>query len=204
MDNCGYSETRYNEIVKTMRTGLIKMGYPGDSISFLPISGLIGDNLFEVSEKMPWYSGWEYTYKHPELGVLKMKGRTMYDWMDSLALPPRFLDKPVRGSTSEAFKVEGAGTVVTGRLDSGILKPNMVLHFVPSNISTEVKSIEMHHTSLEQAEPGDSIGMNLKNVAVLDIKRGNVFGDPRNNPPCETKSFKAVIIIVSTIVKKGV
>ncbi len=53
-----------------------------------------------------------------------------------------------------------------GRVETGILKPNQVVTFAPSAITTEVKSIEMHHEQLVQATPGDNVGFNVKNVAV--------------------------------------
>jgi len=60
-----------------------------------------------------------------------------------------------------------------------------------------VKSVEMHHTALEEAQPGDNVGFNIKNVSVKDIRRGNVAGDSKNDPPKETEEFKAQVIILN-------
>jgi elongation factor 1-alpha len=49
--------------------------------------------------------------------------------------------------------------------------------FAPVNVVTDVKSVEMHHEALTEAIPGDNVGFNVKNVAVKDIRRGNVCGD---------------------------
>uniref|UniRef100_A0A2K5F6W2 Tr-type G domain-containing protein n=1 Tax=Aotus nancymaae TaxID=37293 RepID=A0A2K5F6W2_AOTNA len=75
-------------------------------------------------------------------------------------------------------------------LETGVLKPGMVVTFAPVNVRTEVKSVEMHHEALSEALPGDNVGFNVKNVSVKDVRRGNVAGDSKNDPPME-----AVIIL---------
>lgn len=80
-----------------------------------------------------------------------------------------------------------------GRVETGVLKPGMVVTFAPVNVTTEVKSVEMHHESLPEATPGDNVGFNVKNVSVKDIRRGNVAGDSKNDPPQEAGSFLAQV-----------
>ena len=80
-----------------------------------------------------------------------------------------------------------------GRVETGILKPGTVVSFAPVGISTEVKSVEMHHESLPEALPGDNVGFNVKNISVKDIKRGMVAGDSKQDPPKEAKSFNAQV-----------
>jgi translation elongation factor EF-1alpha len=80
-----------------------------------------------------------------------------------------------------------------GRVETGIIKPGMVVTFAPPMITTEVKSVEMHHTALESAAPGDNVGFNIKNVSVKDIKRGNVCGDSKSDPPKAAECFKAQV-----------
>ena len=87
----------------------------------------------------------------------------------------------------------GIGTVPVGRVETGIMKPGMVVTFAPCNLTTEVKSVEMHHQSLVQAEPGDNVGFNIKNVSVKDVRRGFVCGDSKNDPPMETDEFLAQV-----------
>ena len=87
----------------------------------------------------------------------------------------------------------GIGTVPVGRVETGTLKAGMIVTFAPVNVTTEVKSVEMHHTALELASPGDNVGFNVKNVSVKDIRRGNVAGDSKNDPPKETEEFRAQV-----------
>lgn len=67
----------------------------------------------------------------------------------------------------------------------------MKVWFAPSNVATEVKSVEMHHESMAEAIPGDNVGFNVKNVSIKDIKRGNVCSDEKNDPAREAESFYA-------------
>merc|ERR1711944_127988 len=55
----------------------------------------------------------------------------------------------------------------------------------------------MHHETLEQANPGDNVGFNIKNVSVKDIRRGNVASDSRNDPAKEAKNFNAQVIVLN-------
>lgn len=80
-----------------------------------------------------------------------------------------------------------------GRVETGIMRPSMVVTFAPVNITTEVKSVEMHHESLNEALPGDNVGFNVKNVSVKDIRRGNVCGDSKSDPPQEASGFTAQV-----------
>lgn len=66
-----------------------------------------------------------------------------------------------------------------GRVETGVIKPGMKVTFAPSNLETEVKSVEMHHEALPEAVPGDNVGFNVKNIAVKDLKRGYVCGDSK-------------------------
>mmetsp|Transcript_45297 Transcript_45297/g.33076 ORF Transcript_45297/g.33076 Transcript_45297/m.33076 type:complete len:186 (+) Transcript_45297:835-1392(+) len=73
----------------------------------------------------------------------------------------------------------------------------MVLTFGPMNITTECKSVEMHHESLAEAEPGDNVGFNVKNLSVKDLKRGYVASDSKNDPARDTQNFLAQVIVIN-------
>ena len=91
----------------------------------------------------------------------------------------------------------GIGTVPVGRVETGIIKPGMVVTFAPGMLTTEVKSVEMHHESLPEAVPGDNVGFNVKNVSVKDIKRGNVASDSKNKPASGVADFTAQVIVLN-------
>jgi elongation factor 1-alpha len=125
------------------------------------------------------------------------KGPTLLEALDAIIPPKRPVDKPLRLPLQDVYKIGGIGTVPVGRVETGTIKAGMTVYFAPSNVSTEVKSVEMHHEAVPEAIPGDNVGFNVKNVAVKDIRRGNVCGDAKNDPPKEAASFYAQVIVLN-------
>jgi elongation factor 1-alpha len=181
-----YSEARYNEIMKEVSIYVKKVGYNPKAVAFVPISGWHGDNMLEESDKMKWFKGWNVERKEGNA-----TGKTLFQALDSILPPARPTDKPLRLPLQDVYKIGGIGTVPVGRVETGILKPGMVITFSPANISTEVKSVEMHHEALTEALPGDNVGFNVKNISVKDIKRGMVAGDAKNDAPKQANTFTA-------------
>merc|ERR1711997_1286681 len=169
-----------------------KVGYNPVAVPFVPISGWHGDNMINASDKMSWYKGWKVERKEGNAS-----GMTLLEALDAVIPPTRPTDKPLRLPLQDVYKIGGIGTVPVGRVETGIIKPGMVVTFAPANITTEVKSVEMHHESIAQANPGDNVGFNIKNVAVKDIRRGNVASDSKNDPAKEALSFNAQVIVLN-------
>jgi len=186
-----YSQKRYEEIKDEVGKFLMKVGYAVYKqdkatkkitewlIPFVPISGWMGDNMIERSDKMKWY-----------------KGPILLEALDQIKPPKRPTEKPLRLPLQDVYKIGGIGTVPVGRVETGVLKPGMTVVFAPVNLSTEVKSVEMHHEAMEQAVPGDNVGFNVKNVSVKDIRRGMVAGDVKADPPLGVASFEAQVIVL--------
>ena len=65
----------------------------------------------------------------------------------------------------------------------------MLVYFAPSGITTKYKSVEMYHTSLEKAIPGDNVGFSVKGVTVKEIKRGNVTGNSKKDSSSNSKTI---------------
>ena len=121
----------------------------------------------------------------------------MLEALDKIIPPKRPSDKPLRLPLQDVYKIGGIGTVPVGRVETGVLKPGMVVTFAPVGLTSEVKSVEMHHEMMEEAFPGDNVGFNVKNVSVKDIKRGNVAGDSKQDPPKGCASFDAQVIVLN-------
>uniref|UniRef100_A0A4W4EID3 Elongation factor 1-alpha n=1 Tax=Electrophorus electricus TaxID=8005 RepID=A0A4W4EID3_ELEEL len=187
-----YTQKRYEEIVKEVSTYIKKIGYNPETVAFVPISGWNGDNMLESSPNMSWFKGWKITRKDGSVS-----GTTLLEALDAIQPPTRPTDKPLRLPLQDVYKIGGIGTVPVGRVETGVLKPGLVVTFAPVNVTTEVKSVEMHHEALSEALPGDNVGFNVKNVSVKDIRRGNVAGDSKNDPPQEAASFTAQVIILN-------
>lgn len=194
MDNTAppYSEARFEEVKKEVAAYAKKVGYNPKAVPFVPISGWHGDNMLEKSDKMPWFKGWTVERKGGEV-----TGVTLFQALDAVEPPTRPTDKPLRLPLQDVYKIGGIGTVPVGRVETGVMKPGMVVTFAPTNISTEVKSIEMHHEALSEALPGDNVGFNVKNISVKDIRRGNVAGDSKNDPPKGAENFTAQVIVLN-------
>merc|ERR1711968_342808 len=175
-----YGEGRYKEIKAEVSSYLKRVGYKPAKIPFVPISGWAGDNMIDKSENMPWY-----------------KGPTLLDALDNLRPPKRPIDKPLRLPLQDVYKIGGIGTVPVGRVETGVIKAGMVVTFGPLNVTTEVKSVEMHHEKVEQATPGDNVGFNVKNLSVKDIKRGYVCSNSKEDPAKDTAFFVAQVIVLN-------
>ena len=185
-----------------------KIGYDPKGVPFVPISGFNGDNMLEASPNMPWFKGWDIERKDGNAS-----GKTLLDALDAIIPPQRPTDKPLRLPLQDVYKIGGKnrqkvknitsertlgiGTVPVGRVETGIIKPGMVVTFAPQNVTTEVKSVEMHHESLPEAVPGDNVGFNVKNVSVKDISRGSVCSDSKNDPAKEARAFNAQVVIMN-------
>ena len=176
------SNARYLSIFEEIKNEISRMlkmvGYNPDKIAFVPTSGWTGDGLVKPSDKMPWY-----------------KGPTLFDALDAFTLPSKPTQKPLRLPIQDVYTITGVGTVPVGRVETGVLKANDVIVFMPSNVKGEVKSMETHHVEIPRAEPGDNIGFSVRGVNRNDIRRGDVCGHP-DNPPTVAKEFIGQIIVI--------
>ncbi|ODQ82886.1 hypothetical protein BABINDRAFT_164616 [Babjeviella inositovora NRRL Y-12698] len=192
MDTVKWDEARFEEICKETCNFIKKVGYNPKTVPFVPISGWNGDNMIEASTNCPWYKGWN---KETKAGV--SKGKTLLEAIDAVEMPTRPTDKPLRLPLQDVYKIGGIGTVPVGRVETGVIKAGMVVTFAPAGVTTEVKSVEMHHEQLVEGVPGDNVGFNVKNVSVKEIRRGNVCGDSKNDPPKGCASFNAQVIVLN-------
>jgi len=175
-----FSEKRYNEIQREMSEYLKKIGYQPDKIPFIPVSGWRGDNLIEKSDHLKWY-----------------KGPTLLEALENLVPPKRSIEKPLRMPIRDVYKISGFGIVPVGRIETGIMKPGQIVTFALSNVTTEVKSIEMHNEVKSEAIPGDNIGFHIKGFSFKDTRRGDVVGERKSDPPKVCESFYAQVIILN-------
>jgi elongation factor 1-alpha len=189
-----YSESRYNEIRKEVESYVKKVGYSPKAVPYVPISGWHGDNMVEPSEKMGWYKGWTCERKGQDKPTT---GKTLFEAMDNIAPPDRPKSKPLRLPLQDVYKIGGIGTVPVGRVETGLIKAGMLVTFAPAAVTTEVKSVEMHHETLEEGVPGDNVGFNVKNVSIKDVRRGMVTSDSKNDPAKETRAFVAQVIVLN-------
>ncbi|KAL5248069.1 hypothetical protein ACHWQZ_G017295 [Mnemiopsis leidyi] len=196
-----YSEARYNEIKGEVSSYLKKIGYKVPRIPFIPISGFHGDNMVvpdgDVKENMKWFTGMTVETGDPKKPSKSSNLKYLTQALDNVTPPTRPTAKPLRLPLQDVYKIGGIGTVPVGRVETGVIKPGMIVCFGPTGLTTEVKSVEMHHESMAEAVPGDNVGFNIKNVAVKEIKRGFVASDSKNDPAKECVTFEAQVIIMN-------
>ncbi|EHB13399.1 Elongation factor 1-alpha 1 [Heterocephalus glaber] len=106
-------------------------------------------------------------------------------------------DMPWFKGWKDVYKIGGISTIPVGRVETVVPKPGMVVTFTSVYVTTEVKSVEMHHEALSEALPGVNVGFNIKNVSVKDVHSGNVAGDSKTDPPMEAAGFIAQVIILN-------
>ncbi|MCX6720556.1 MAG: elongation factor Tu [Candidatus Staskawiczbacteria bacterium] len=111
--------------------------------------------------------------------------------------PARELDKPFSMAIEDVFSIEGRGTVATGRISRGVIKPNDDVEIVGirPTAKTVVVSVEMFQKSLDQGNAGDNVGILLRGLKKEDIERGQVICKPGSiNPHTE---FEAEVYVLS-------
>ncbi len=187
MDTVNYSQEKFNAIKAEVEKLIKTVGFKVEETKFIPGSAFNGDNIVGKSDKTPWYTG-----------------PSLLEAVDSFKEPDKPTDKPLRLPIQDVYTITGVGTVPVGRVETGIMKKGDTVLFEPATtvfgkpISGEVKTIEMHHETLDQALPGDNVGFNVRGVGKNDIKRGDVLGHPNNPPRVVTlnDSFKAQIVVL--------
>jgi elongation factor 1-alpha len=191
-----FKQERFEEIKSEVEKMLTKIGYKTKKIPFIPMSGFKGDNLTKKSVNMPWWKGFS---------VLKEKdtvtGETLMDALERCVEPPkRPVKKPFRMPVSGVYNIKGVGDVITGRIEQGTITPGVNVRFHPTNVTGKAFSIEMHHKTVDKAEAGDNVGVNVKNLKKENMPHtGDVMciedltQDP--SPPKQAAKFTALVFV---------
>jgi elongation factor 1-alpha len=191
MDMAKFDEKRFNEVKAEVEKLLKSVGYKAETVPFVPIASLIGENLVKKGTNMPWY-----------------KGLSLLETMDTLTVPEKPTKLPLRLPIQDVYNITGIGVVPVGRVETGIMKVGDKVIVVPGRegkgISGEVKTIEMHHEQMTEAGPGDNVGFNVRGIGKKDIQRGDVLG-PIDNVPTVASEFTAQIVVLNhpTVITVG-
>ena len=111
--------------------------------------------------------------------------------------PVRELDKPFLMAIEDVFSIEGRGTVVTGRIDRGIIKVGEEVEIIglKDTVKTTVTGVEMFNKSLQQGQAGDNAGVLLRGTKKEDVHRGQILAKPGSVKP--HTEFEAEVYILS-------
>ena len=166
-----------------VRELLTKYEYPGDEVPVIRGSAL--GALEELDKNQP--GKWIDSIKQL-LNALD----------ENIPTPQRDTDKPFLMPIEDVFTISGRGTVVTGRVERGVLKPGEEVEIVglkDEATKTVATSIEMFRKILDEALPGDNVGVLLRGVGKDDVERGQVLAKPGTVTP--HKKFRAQVYILS-------
>ena len=179
VDAIGFDRAKFDDAKNKVSELLKTVGFDVSKILFVPYSALEGDNVAAKSAKLSWYNG-----------------PTLLEALDTLTVPEKPVNKPLRLPVQDAYSISGFGTVPVGRVETGVMKVGDSIVIMPAGVKTEVKSIEMHHQQMQQAQPGDNVGFNIKGVDKKDVRKGDVIG-PSNDPPTVAAEFTAQIVVIN-------
>jgi elongation factor Tu len=162
-----------------VRELLSKYKFPGDEIPIIKGSALkaLEGDLGDLGEK----------------SILKL-----VEALDAyIPLPPRQTDKPFLMAIEDVFSIQGRGTVVTGRIERGVIKinDNIEIIGITDTKQTVVTGIEMFRKLLDTGEAGDNVGVLLRGINKDDVQRGQVLAAPKSVSP--HKKFKAEAYILT-------
>jgi elongation factor 1-alpha len=191
MDLNKYAQPAF-EKAKTDALALLKsVGYKVETVQVVPIASYPGDNVVKKSTNMAWYTG-----------------PTLLEALDKLSPPEKPTNLPLRMPLQDVYNIKGIGVVPVGRVETGIMKVGDKIIVMPARegkgVVGEVKSIEMHHESVTEAEPGDNVGFNVRGIEQKDIARGDVLGKA-DNPPTVATEFTAQLVVLNhpTVITVG-
>ncbi|MEX0749620.1 MAG: elongation factor Tu, partial [Dehalococcoidia bacterium] len=165
-----------------LRELLTKQGFPGEEIPIIRGSALAALNSTSTDPNDPAYES---------INAL-MKAVDEY-----IPTPERPRDKPFLMPIEDVFGIKGRGTVVTGRVERGIVKVGDEIEIVGfgDTRKTTVTGVEMFQKTLDQGEAGDNVGCLLRGIEREDIERGQVLAKPASITP--HKKFEAEVYVLS-------
>jgi elongation factor Tu len=130
----------------------------------------------------------------PEYASIKELLRVVDEYIPE---PAREMDKPFMMSVEDVFSIKGRGTVVTGRVDRGVInvgEPVQIVGLRDESMSSVVTGVEMFHKLLDQGQAGDNLGLLLRGINREDVERGMVIAKPGSITP-HTK-FKSEVYVL--------
>jgi len=156
-----------------LRELLDSYGYPGDSIPI--VRGSARDAL-------------ESTSTDPEAPEYEAIWELLKAVDEHIPMPEREMDKPFLMSVEDVFSIKGRGTVATGRVERGLLKPMEEVEVVGlrETRKTVATSLEMFRKILDHAEAGDNVGVLLRGMDREEVERGMVLAKPGSIQPHTT------------------
>lgn len=180
LDTSNWSQERFNEITKKLKSFLKQAGFKDSDVLYVPCSGLTGENLIKAPT---------------EAGLLKWyNGPTLLDVIDEFKVPERPVAKPLRMSINDVFKGTGSGFCVAGRIENGVLNKGDKILVCPTKELAEVRGLSINDLSSNVAFAGDQVSVTLSGVDMQNVSVGYILSDPVQQVPV-TSRFEARIVV---------
>lgn len=190
LDTSSWSQERFYEISKKLRLFLKQAGFKDSDVTFVPCSGLTGENLVkspEEPELLKWYSG-----------------PCLLEVIDMFNVPERPVSKPLRITVNDIYKGTGSGTCIAGRMETGVVNKGDKIIVCPLKEQAEVKNITINDMPTNIAFAGDQVGVTLSGIDIQNVCVGYVLSDPAQQVPV-TSRFEARLVVfnVKAPITKG-
>jgi sulfate adenylyltransferase large subunit len=173
MDITDYSQEVFDNIRKDYSEFARELEI--EDIHFVPMSALVGDNVVNKSENMPWYDG------DTLMNILENVDIADDPNFEDVRFPVQFVNRP-------NLNFRG----YCGTLASGILKPGDAVTVLPSGKESKVKSLVTYDGDLDHAVPGEAITVTLENE--IDVSRGDMIVHSNHHQPHVSSQFKAMVV----------
>ncbi|XP_043517945.1 HBS1-like protein isoform X3 [Frieseomelitta varia] len=178
LDTVDWSKERFDEIVNKMSVFLKQAGFK-DNVSFVPCSGLSGENIL-TKPKEP-LSNW-YT------------GPTLVSVIENFKCPERHINKPFRFSINDIFKGTGSGFCVSGHVETGMVSLGDKVLVLPRNETAVVKGLQIDEISTTNAFAGDHVSLTLSAIDQQNVGIGDIICNLQNPVPVTTR-FQAHVVV---------
>lgn len=186
MDTIGFEQEAFDLCKMEIEHFCERVQYQaGIDAVYVPTSALLGDNVDKLSQRLPWY-----------------EDKTLLNILDSVELPSRSIDLPLRMPILRTFSVPGVGSIVAGRIETGQVSQGGKVVIVPypgtGIAKAEVKSIQWQNKEVDSACAGDDVGVLLtkqeKGFVVRQVKKGTILGSLMDSPR-SCRRFKAEVVV---------
>ncbi|XXG95976.1 hypothetical protein Hte_002253 [Hypoxylon texense] len=169
LDTVGWSQARFDEISQQVSGFLSATGFQLKNVSFVPVSGLLGDNIVKRSTDAA--AGW-------------YEGKTLVEELESSEPMARALHKPLRLTISEVYRSTQSPLTVSGRIDAGSLQAGDALLVQPSGEKAYVKSLELDQEPVDWAVAGQNVVIHLSNIDPIHVRVGDIICDTKQPIAC--------------------
>ncbi|KAB7499441.1 HBS1-like protein [Armadillidium nasatum] len=185
LDSVDWSQERFKEIVTSLKHFLKTVGYRDSDVTYIPCSGLTGENLVEPPRDTAlknWYSG-----------------PTLLEAIDNLPVPERAINRPIRFCISDVYKGQGSSMCVGGRLETGYIQNGDRLMLMPQGDIATVKGIQAENLEPGYSFAGDHVTLNISGIDPTVLHVGDFLCDPQEPIPQTTRIQARIVVFNITV-----